>query len=219
MTGGVTVHTLKKRNRHIFPGQMKTSSIHAFASVTFSRGKNEPDPGRERLPGSEHAQQSRDKMNDREVPVPLLSGSRSQGIGSVLNGFETISTFGQIESSENPDQTDLESNEPDEWMGWVGGEEFGPIGYSELLTWAVIGRLSPMDFVRRGGEGQYVPAVNIPCLFTIRAAADSLSRRVIPIPQASPAPNSESEVTIEPCPGSALMETTTITDWTFDFKK
>ena len=63
------------------------------------------------------------------------------------------------------------------WTGWMGGHEFGPVNFSQLLMWAVTGQLSPMDFVRRNPDDQYVPAVNIPCLFTVRAAATSLSRR------------------------------------------
>lgn len=74
-----------------------------------------------------------------------------------------------------PTQSLSDSSECDEWMGWVQGTEFGPISYSELLTWAVTGRLSPLDFVRRGYEGQFVPAVNVPCLFTIRAASAARS--------------------------------------------
>ena len=49
-----TVHTQKKRDRHIFLGQARTRSIHFFESVTFSRGKNEPVPGRERVTSIEH---------------------------------------------------------------------------------------------------------------------------------------------------------------------
>ena len=45
----VTVHALKKRDRHIFPGPRKLWSIYDFVSLIFSRGKNEPVPGRERL--------------------------------------------------------------------------------------------------------------------------------------------------------------------------
>lgn len=57
-----------------------------------------------------------------------------------------------------------------QWTGWIGGKEFGPVDYSQLLTWAVTGELSPTDFVRQGSEGDLVPAVSIPCLFTVRAA-------------------------------------------------
>jgi hypothetical protein len=67
-----------------------------------------------------------------------------------------------------------------QWTGWIDGSEFGPVGYAELLSWAVTGRLSPTDFVRRGAEGAFVPAVNVPCLFTVQAAANSLSRRTFP---------------------------------------
>ena len=74
------------------------------------------------------------------------------------------------------------------WTGWIGGEEFGPVDFTELLTWAVIGRLSPMDFVRRGTSGQFVPAVNIPCLFTVQAAANSLSRPAKRVENGTPAP-------------------------------
>ena len=52
------------------------------------------------------------------------------------------------------------------------------VDFYQLLAWAVTGRLSPMGFVRRGQEDQYVPAVNILVLFTVRAAANSLSRSV-----------------------------------------
>ena len=65
------------------------------------------------------------------------------------------------------------------WSGWMNCKEFGPVSYSELLTWAVTGRLLPSDFVRRGNDGPYLPAVNIPCLFTVRAAANSLFRRTV----------------------------------------
>ena len=73
---------------------------------------------------------------------------------------------------------ETESNE--RWSGWIAGQEFGPVSFSELLSWAVTGRLAPMDFVRKGDEGQFVPAVNIPCLFTVENAACSLARRIHP---------------------------------------
>ena len=46
----VTVRALKKRDRHIVPGQTMMESFNAYESIIFSRGKNEPVPGRERLP-------------------------------------------------------------------------------------------------------------------------------------------------------------------------
>lgn len=76
---------------------------------------------------------------------------------------------------QNPE---LESNNS-RWTGWVGGKEFGPVSYSTLLKWAVTGRLSPMDFVRQGDEASFIPAVNVPSLFTVRAAANASFRRTV----------------------------------------
>jgi hypothetical protein len=60
-----------------------------------------------------------------------------------------------------------------DWWGWIAGREFGPVDFTQLSIWAVTGQLSPLDFVRRGQQGHYVPAVSVSTLFVVRAASDS----------------------------------------------
>ncbi len=104
----------------------------------------------------------------------------TDSLTNILGEFGTLSSLNQVFPatlrSEQHCESDLAGSE---WTGWIGGEEFGPISYTQLLTWAVTGRLSPVDFVRQGQEGPFVPAVSIPRLFTVRAATDSLFRRTV----------------------------------------
>ena len=58
------------------------------------------------------------------------------------------------------------------WTGWIHGDEFGPIDYTELLSWAVTGRLSPLDLVRSSSDGRVIPALQVPGLFSVEAAME-----------------------------------------------
>lgn len=113
----------------------------------------------------------------------FASVNHSQSLPTASFASTTMSSpHDETQSMNALDRLETAMNASDiKWTGWIAGEEFGPVDYSELLSWAVTGRLSPMDFVRRGDEGQYLPAVNVPCLFTVRAAANSLSRPVRPV--------------------------------------
>ncbi len=159
----------------------KTRSSDSIDS-TYAAGKMSQSPSTQG--GQAHISRLSDSKTrssdsiDSTYAAGKMSQSPSEGNQIDLN---PISLLDEDLSLDALDRLESAVNAGDsQWTGWIGGEEFGPVTYSELLTWAVTGRLSPMDFVRRGDEGQYVPAVNIPCLFTVRAAANSLSRPVKP---------------------------------------
>jgi uncharacterized protein DUF4339 len=52
-----------------------------------------------------------------------------------------------------------------EWWGWMGGVEFGPVGFMQVFALAKNGQLKPSDFVRNGSSGQYFPSSSAPGLF------------------------------------------------------
>ncbi|WP_010588022.1 DUF4339 domain-containing protein [Schlesneria paludicola] len=108
----------------------------------------------------------------------ITNASSIDFIINALGGFGLPSSFNGFDSIPFPDHSNIDQDVSESfWSGWASGKEFTSIGFSELLSWAVTGRLLPTDFVRRGDDGQYVPAVNIPTLFTVRAAANSLSHQ------------------------------------------
>ncbi len=47
------------------------------------------------------------------------------------------------------------------WYAWIGGQEYGPVDYSQLTQWATAGQLAATDYVRQGQAGQYVLASTI----------------------------------------------------------
>lgn len=51
------------------------------------------------------------------------------------------------------------------WWGWIGGVEYGPTGFVQVLEWAKAGQIQEADFLKNGMYGQYVPAANVPGLF------------------------------------------------------
>ncbi len=59
------------------------------------------------------------------------------------------------------------------WWGWVGGTEYGPVGFLQIFEWAVSGHLQSADFVKNGVYGQYLPAASVPGLM---AAATMLKQ-------------------------------------------
>ena len=64
------------------------------------------------------------------------------------------------------------------WWGWMGGVEFGPVGFMQVFALAKNGQLKPSDFVRNGATGQYFPSSSAPGLFnavaTVAKAAEAL---------------------------------------------
>src|SRR6185503_17321930 len=68
------------------------------------------------------------------------------------------------------------------WWGWIGGAEYGPLGFLQIYELGSAGRLQATDFVKNGMYGQYVPAANLPGLFNAiglmkQAAADLISAK------------------------------------------
>lgn len=65
------------------------------------------------------------------------------------------------------------------WWGWIGGVEYGPTGFVQVLEWAKAGRIQEADFLKNGMYGQYVPAANVPGLFNavamMKQAADAVA--------------------------------------------
>ena len=65
------------------------------------------------------------------------------------------------------------------WWGWIGGVEYGPTGFIQVLEWAKAGRIQETDFLKNGMYGQYVPATNVPGLFNavamMKQAADAVA--------------------------------------------
>lgn len=115
-------------------------------------------------------------------PSRMADTSSLDFIVNALGGFGLPSSFDDFGVIYDPEFPSIDQTVSDVlWSGWASGIEFSSIEFSELLSWAVTGRLLPTDFVRRGDEGQYVPAVNIPALFTVRAAANSLCPRTVPV--------------------------------------
>ena len=50
------------------------------------------------------------------------------------------------------------------WWGWIGGAEYGPMGFVQVYELSMTGRLQPTDFVKNGMYGQYAPVANVPGL-------------------------------------------------------
>ena len=50
------------------------------------------------------------------------------------------------------------------WWGWIGGAEYGPMGFVQVYELSLTGRLQPTDFVKNGMYGQYAPVANVPGL-------------------------------------------------------
>lgn len=65
------------------------------------------------------------------------------------------------------------------WWGWIGGVEYGPTGFVQVLEWAKAGQIQEADFLKNGMYGQYVPAANVPGLFNavamMKQAADAVA--------------------------------------------
>ena len=65
-----------------------------------------------------------------------------------------------------------------QWWGWMGGVEFGPVGFMQVFALAKNGQLKPSDFIRNGASGQYFPSSSAPGLFnavaTVTKAAETL---------------------------------------------
>ena len=65
-----------------------------------------------------------------------------------------------------------------DWWGWMGGVEFGPVGFMQVFALAKNDQLKPSDFVRNGPTGQYFPSSSAPGLFsavaTVNKAAETL---------------------------------------------
>ncbi|MBC8114438.1 MAG: DUF4339 domain-containing protein [Candidatus Saccharimonas sp.] len=72
----------------------------------------------------------------------------------------------------------LAPNVDPEWWGWMGGVEFGPVGFMQVFALAKNGQLKPSDFVRNGPTGQYFPSSSAPGLLnavaTVAKAAEAL---------------------------------------------
>jgi hypothetical protein len=171
----------------LFPGVRSTASdsvsVNSLPNASFPEGS---------LAQSEC---SPDTRTVAATTSESLTKSPALGVLSTLDHSSVYEETDPIRMWGHQDSNSTFGNS--QWTGWIGGEEFGPIDYTELLTWAVTGQLSPMDFVRRGTDGQYVPAVNIPCLFTVRAAANSLSRPVLHLANANSDSGSNLEGMIE----------------------
>ncbi len=52
-----------------------------------------------------------------------------------------------------------------DWWGFMGGVEFGPVGFMQVLALAKNGQLKPSDFVRNGPTGQFFPSSSAPGLY------------------------------------------------------
>lgn len=50
------------------------------------------------------------------------------------------------------------------WWGWIGGAEYGPMGFVQIYELSMTGRIQPTDFVKNGMYGQYAPVANVPGL-------------------------------------------------------
>lgn len=57
------------------------------------------------------------------------------------------------------------------WYAWIGGQEYGPIEYSQLTQWAAAGQLASSDYVKQGQTSQYVLASTIAGLMPPAASA------------------------------------------------
>ena len=154
--------------------QSKPSSDNSnrLPPATSSEGHESEQPDILQFPGSSaceaHSATARGIFDDSSIDS-LINALGCHGVRSSI-GMSGPMTL--------DDQAAFNSDIVDAlWSGWAKGEEFHSVTFSELLSWAVMGRLQPTDFVRKGDDGQYVPAVNIPALFTVRAAANSLFRR------------------------------------------
>lgn len=55
------------------------------------------------------------------------------------------------------------------WWGWMGGAQFGPVEFVQVLALVKSGQLKPSDFIRNGLYGQHVSAANVPGLFSAAA--------------------------------------------------
>lgn len=106
------------------------------------------------------------------------------------------------------------------WWGFIGGMEYGPGDFRQIMNWVTAGQLQPTDFVRNGLYGQYVPAANVPGLFaaanmlaqatTALQAAEALaaSATAAPTPQPTLAPVAKAAVSPSPIVDSAAGKPT-----------
>jgi hypothetical protein len=56
-------------------------------------------------------------------------------------------------------------NVDNQWWGWMGGAEYGPVEFQQVLALARNGQIKPPDFIRNGMLGQYIPVGSLPGLF------------------------------------------------------
>lgn len=52
-----------------------------------------------------------------------------------------------------------------QWWGFMGGAEFGPVGFQQVFALAKNGQLKPSDFIRNGPTGQFFASSNAPGLY------------------------------------------------------
>ena len=127
--------------------------------------------------------QNRKRPAEIRFPIPkALQPSDGRGLSSsdvgqnleeqilLFPGVESRSDL-SIQATDGLDEVDC----PDtalsvRWSGWIAGTEHGPVDFEQLTEWVTAGRLSPLDFVRQGESGQYIPAINVPGLFCVRPA-------------------------------------------------
>lgn len=56
-------------------------------------------------------------------------------------------------------------NVDNQWWGWMGGVEYGPVEFQQVLALARNGQIKAPDFIRNGMLGQYIPVGSLPGLF------------------------------------------------------
>jgi len=78
-----------------------------------------------------------------------------------------------------------------EWFYLHAGEVVGPITAQQLRDHALAGRVSPDEYVKRGGEGDWLPAKNVKGLFAPPPPAPAPP----PVAAASPPPPTPAPVT------------------------
>ena len=183
----------------LFPGARSSGSTSEPGNAPTENSIDDETQTSGRLEANERHVPASDATPAGQATFGALTVTHRQVLSTSTELSCAVSTTDSFSTREDPETTDSirmwghQDSEPksgdSQWTGWIDGKEFGPVEYPELLTWAVTGRLSPTDFIRRGHEGQFVPAVNIPCLFTVRAAANSLSRPTIPIAKSKAVPS------------------------------
>lgn len=57
----------------------------------------------------------------------------------------------------------------DQWYGWIGGSEYGPVDFATLQQWGTTGQLATNDYVRQGQTADWQLASDVPGL--VAAAA------------------------------------------------